>query len=161
VCGGCKQNTNILEASRQILLRSESEHSVYAPIIRNVNTQQCKAYVKDITSQSSYRSSGRVIGFQRNGRLANSSDFMFSIECFAAYSEGVMNHVLDGGFIPTTSHIYCYGNTGSNKYNDPPNLQTMSSKAALIAQVNADITANASGDLSLLDANGNFTGVCP
>jgi len=37
----------------------------------------------------------------------------------------------------------------------------MSSKAALIAQVNADITANASGDLSLLDANGNFTGVCP
>lgn len=161
VCGGCKQNTDILKASRQILLRSESYHSACAPNIRNVNAQQCNAYVKDITSQSSYRYSGRVIGFNLNGRLGNISDFMFSTECFAAYSEGTMNHVIDSRTTPIPSHIYCFGNTGYSDDYDPPNLQTMSSKAALIAQVNADITANASGDLSLLDANGNFTGVCP
>ena len=34
-------------------------------------------------------------------------------------------------------------------------------KESTINDRNADITANASGDLSLLDANGNFTGVCP
>jgi hypothetical protein len=59
------------------------------------------------------------------------------------------------------SFVYTYGNIGTTTVNETSILQTMSSKAALIAQVNADITANASGDLSLLDANGNFTGVCP
>ena len=161
VCGGCKKNTNILEASRQILLYSEALQSAYAPNIRNLNAQQCNAYVKDITSQSSYRSSGRVIGFRENGLFANISDFMFSTECFAAYSEGAMNQVIDSRTTPIPSHIYCFGNAGYSDNYDPPNLHTMSSKAALIAQVNTDITVNASGDLSLLDANGNFTGVCP
>lgn len=59
------------------------------------------------------------------------------------------------------SYVYTFGNIGTTTVNETSILQTMSSKAALIAQVNADITANASGDLSLLDANGNFTGVCP
>jgi len=57
--------------------------------------------------------------------------------------------------------VYTFGNIGTTTVHETSILQTMSSKAALIAQVNADITANASGDLSLLDANGNFTGVCP
>ena len=59
------------------------------------------------------------------------------------------------------SFVYTYGNIGTTTVHETSILQTMSSKAALIAQVNADITANASGELSLLDANGNFTGVCP
>ena len=59
------------------------------------------------------------------------------------------------------SFVYTFGNIGTTTVHETSILQTMSSKAALIAQVNADITANASGDLSLLDANGNFTGVCP
>jgi hypothetical protein len=59
------------------------------------------------------------------------------------------------------SYVYTFGNIGTTTLHETSILQTMSSKAALIAQVNADITANASGDLSLLDANGNFTGVCP
>lgn len=59
------------------------------------------------------------------------------------------------------SFVYTFGNVGTTTVNETLIRQTMSSKAALIAQVNADITANASGDLSLLDANGNFTGVCP
>jgi hypothetical protein len=59
------------------------------------------------------------------------------------------------------SYVYTFGNIGTTTVHETSILQTMSSKAALIAQVNADITANASGDLSLLDANGNFTGVCP
>ena len=59
------------------------------------------------------------------------------------------------------SYVYTFGNVGTTTVHETSILQTMSSKAALIAQVNADITANASGDLSLLDANGNFTGVCP
>jgi len=59
------------------------------------------------------------------------------------------------------SYVYTFGNVGTTTVRETSILQTMSSKAALIAQVNADITANASGDLSLLDANGNFTGECP
>jgi hypothetical protein len=59
------------------------------------------------------------------------------------------------------SNVYTFGNVGTTTVHETTILQTMSSKAALISQVNADITANASGDLSLLDANGNFTGVCP
>ena len=59
------------------------------------------------------------------------------------------------------SHVYTFGNVGTTTANETSILQTMSSKAALIAQVNADITANASGDLSLLDAGGNFAGICP
>lgn len=59
------------------------------------------------------------------------------------------------------SNVYTFGNIGTTTVHETSILQTMSSKSALIAQVNADITANASGDLSLLDANGNFTGVCP
>ena len=59
------------------------------------------------------------------------------------------------------SYVYTFGNVGTTTVHETSILQTMSSKAALIAQVNADITANASGDLSLLDENGNFTGVCP
>ena len=59
------------------------------------------------------------------------------------------------------SYVYTFGNVGTTTLHETSILQTMSSKAALIAQVNADITANASGDLSLLDAGGNFTGVCP
>ncbi len=59
------------------------------------------------------------------------------------------------------SYVYTFGNVGTTTVHETSILQTMPSKAALIAQVNADITANASGDLSLLDAGGNFTGVCP
>ena len=59
------------------------------------------------------------------------------------------------------SYVYTFGNVGTTTANETSILQTMSSKAALIAQVNADITANASGDLSLLDAGGNFAGICP
>ena len=59
------------------------------------------------------------------------------------------------------SFVYTFGNVGTTTVRETSILQTMPSKAALIAQVNADITANASGDLSLLDADGNFTGVCP
>ncbi len=59
------------------------------------------------------------------------------------------------------SFVYTFGNIGTTTVHETSILQTMSSKAALIAQVNADITAEASGDLSLLDADGNFTGVCP
>lgn len=59
------------------------------------------------------------------------------------------------------SHVYTFGNIGTTTTDETSILQTMPSKIALIAQVNADITANASGDLSLLDSNGNFTGVCP
>lgn len=59
------------------------------------------------------------------------------------------------------SFVYTFGNIGTTTVHETSILQTMSSKAALIAQANADITANAGGDLSLLDANGNFTGVCP
>jgi hypothetical protein len=87
---------------------------------------------------------------------------MFATNNWIAYSDGRMADVVDKRFIPIPSHIYCFGNTGSiDNANNPTSLQTMPSKVALISQVNADITANASGDLSLLDADGNFTGVCP
>lgn len=67
-----------------------------------------------------------------------------------------------GNALPTSeSNIYTFGNTGTTTSRDSAVIQIMSSKAALIAQVNADITAKAYGDLSLLDADGNFTGVCP
>lgn len=59
------------------------------------------------------------------------------------------------------SYVYTFGNVGTTTEHETSILQTMPSKAALISQVNADLTANASGDLSLLDADGNFTGVCP
>jgi hypothetical protein len=67
-----------------------------------------------------------------------------------------------GNALPTSeSNIYTFGNTGTKISRDSAVIQIMSSKAALIAQVNADITAKAHGDLSLLDADGNFSGVCP
>lgn len=67
-----------------------------------------------------------------------------------------------GNALPTSeSNIYTFGNTGTKTSRDSEVIQIMSSKEALIAQVNADITAKAHGDLSLLDENGNFTGVCP
>lgn len=67
-----------------------------------------------------------------------------------------------GNALPTSeSNIYTFGNTGTKTSRDSNVIQIMPSKAALIAQVNADITAKAYGDLSLLDADGNFTGVCP
>ena len=67
-----------------------------------------------------------------------------------------------GNALPASeSNIYSFGNTGTKTSRDSNVIQIMPSKAALIAQVNADITAKAYGDLSLLDADGNFTGVCP
>lgn len=67
-----------------------------------------------------------------------------------------------GDALPASeSNIYTFGNTGTTTSRDSKVIQIMASKADLIAQVNADITAKAHGDLSLLDENGNFTGVCP
>ena len=163
VCGGCSINSN---ASRQILIEIDNTSDAYAkPKIRNVNTQDCRAYVNDTTGHFNYRDAGTVLSSNQGsayGKIANTSDFMFATNNWIAYSGGRMADVVDKRFIPIPSHIYCFGNTGSiDDVNNPTSLQTMPSKAALIAQVNADITANASGDLSLLDADGNFTGVCP
>ena len=164
VCGGCWSSSN---ASRQILFEiANTSGANVKPNIRNVNTQDCRAYVNDSTAFFTSRHTGIVLSSNQEsltyGKIANTSDFMFATNNWIAYSDGRMADVVDKRFIPIPSHIYCFGNTGSIDYdNNPTSLQTMSSKAALIAQVNADITANASGDLSLLDANGDFTGVCP
>lgn len=164
VCGGCSIDSN---ASRQILIEIINGSGANAkPNIRNVNTQDCHAYVNDSTAVFTSRCAGTVLSSKQEsttyGKIANTSDFMFATNNWIAYSGGRMADVVDKRFIPIPSHIYCFGNTGViDDVNNPTSLQTMSSKAALIAQVNADITANASGDLSLLDANGNFTGVCP
>jgi len=164
VCGGCSIDSN---ASRQILIDIINGSGANAkPNIRNVNTQDCHAYVNDSTAVFTSRRAGTVLSSRQEsttyGKIANTSDFMFATNNWIAYSGGRMADVVDKRFIPIPSHIYCFGNTGViDDVNNPTSLQTMSSKAALIAQVNADITANASGDLSLLDADGNFTGECP
>ena len=164
VCGGCSIDSN---ASRQILIDIINDDGANAkPNIRNVNTQDCHAYVNDSTAVFTSRRAGTVLSSRQEsttyGKIANTSDFMFATNNWIAYSGGRMADVVDKRFIPIPSHIYCFGNTGViDDVNNPTSLQTMPSKAALIAQVNDDITANASGDLSLLDSNGNFAGICP
>lgn len=163
VCGASFYSNS--KISRQILLEIDNRSSSNVkPNVRNINTQECKAYLNDTTSSYHYRIGGLVISGMVSSwpLIAATSDYLFSIGCDVVYEKGIMTDVVDNRLSPISSHIYTFGNTGYiDESNNHDNLQTMPSKAALIEQVNADITANGSGDLSLLDADGNFTGVCP
>lgn len=108
------------------------------------------AFVHNDTKNKSYK----FIHTFENENLVPSQPLRNTYQIFVPYGNSPQ--------IPASeSFVYTFGNVGTTTFHETSILQTMSSKAALIAQVNADITANATGDLSLLDAGGNFTGVCP
>lgn len=150
---------------RGFLIGSRNPSPTPSAIMHNLSVQNCQAmlnfsssYLYDrhqhafIHSDSKNKNYKFIHTFE-NENLVPSQPLRNTYQIYTPYY---------GSNAPASeSFVYTFGNIGTTTTHETSILQTMSSKAALIAQVNADITANASGDLSLLDANGNFTGVCP
>jgi hypothetical protein len=153
---------------RGFLIGSFNPQPEPSAIMQNLSVQNCQAML--IYSEYAYNTyyNRRQHAFVHNDSQNKNYKFIHTFENENLVpSKALINtyqiKTLDGNTIKPASEsfVYTFGNIGTTTVNETSILQTMSSKAALIAQVNADITANASGDLSLLDANGNFTGVCP
>lgn len=152
---------------RGFLIGSHNYAEASSAIMQNLSVQNCQAM---LNFSEPYYYDRKEHAFVHNDSKNKNYKFIHTFENEnLVTSQPLRNtyqvYATDGGYSQKTpaseSFVYTFGNTGTTTVNETSILQTMSSKAALIAQVNADITANASGDLSLLDANGNFTGVCP
>lgn len=150
---------------RAFLICSGNARPVPSAIMYNLSVQNCQAMLNYSSSQSydwnqhafvhsdSLNKNYKFIHTFENENLVISQPLRNTYQIYNQY---------DGAQTPASeSFVYTFGNIGTTTVHETSILQTMPSKAALIAQVNADITANASGDLSLLDIDGNFTGVCP
>jgi len=159
--GVCTGNYN----GRGFLIGRQNGEPVGSAIMHNLSVQNCQAMLNFSNStyynrnqhtfihNDSQNKNYKFIHTFENENLVPSQPLSNTYQIYTPYY---------GSNAPASeSFVYTFGNIGTTTVNETSVLQTMSSKAALIAQVNADITANASGDLSLLDANGNFTGVCP
>lgn len=148
------------------LVGSRVWSSVTSAIMHNLSVQGCQAMLNFSSSYyydrhqhafvhcDSQNKNYKFIHTFENENLVPSQPLRNTYQVFIPYADTPKPPASE-------SNVYTYGNIGTTTVHETSILQTMSSKAALIAQVNADITANASGDLSLLDASGNFTGVCP
>jgi hypothetical protein len=154
-------------SGRCLLIGSGNWIPAPSAIMQNLSVQSCQAMLN--FSKSNYYDR-KQHSFVYNDSQNKNYKFIHTFENENLVpSQPLRNtyqiYVPEGGYYTQTpaseSYVYTFGNVGTTTTHETSILQTMSSKAALIAQVNADITANASGDLSLLDANGNFTGVCP
>lgn len=149
------------------LIGSKNYAEPSSAIMQNLSVQNCQAM---LNYSSSYYYDWNQHAFVHNDSQKKNYKFIHTFENENLVTSQPLHNTYQVyvpgyniGPIPPASEsfVYTYGNTGTTTVHETSILQTMESKAALIAQVNADITANASGDLSLLDANGNFTGVCP
>jgi hypothetical protein len=149
------------------LIGSRNPSPASSAIMQNLSVQNCQAM---LNFSSPYYYDWREHAFVHNDSRNKNYKFIHTFENENLVPSQPLRNTYQienknpyGGYITpaSESNVYTFGNVGTTTVNETSILQTMSSKAALIAQVNADITANASGDLSLLDANGNFTGVCP
>jgi hypothetical protein len=151
---------------RGFLIGSRNWETVPSAIMQNLSVQSCQAmlnfsdpyysdrYQNSFVHNDSKNKNYKFIQTFENENLVPSQPLRNTYQIYVPYREAPQTPASE-------SNVYTFGNVGTTTTHETSILQTMSSKAALIAQVNADITANASGDLSLLDANGNFTGVCP
>ena len=154
-------------SSRCFLIRTPGVYPPQSSIMQNLSVQNCQAmlnlsnyvnyadryqhaFVHNATENKNYK----FIHTFENENLVPSQPLRNTYQIFVPYGNSPQTPASE-------SYVYTFGNVGTTTVHETSILQTMSSKAALIAQVNADITANASGDLSLLDADGNFTGECP
>jgi hypothetical protein len=151
-------------AGRGLLIGSRGAYAS-ASTMQNLSVQNCQAMLNFSSSSyygrhqhafvhnDSQNKNYKFIHTFENENLVPSQPLANTYQIYAPYY---------GQRTPASeSFVYTFGNVGTTTENETTILQTMPSKVALISQVNADITANASGDLSLLDADGNFTGVCP
>lgn len=150
---------------RGFLIGSRNGQPPQSAIMHNLSVQNCQAM---LNFSSSYYYDWHQHAFVHNDSENKNYKFIHTFENENLVPSQPLRNTYqvshpNGALRPpaSESNVYTFGNIGTTTVNETSILQTMSSKAALIAQVNADITANASGDLSLLDANGNFTGVCP
>ena len=151
---------------RSFLIGSRGWYPSPSAIMQNLSVQNCQAmlgysdsYYYDMCEHAfihndSENKNYKFIHTFENENLVPSQPLRNTYQIYIPYGNSTKTPASE-------SYVYTFGNVGTTTFHETSILQTMSSKAALIAQVNADITANASGDLSLLDANGNFTGVCP
>ena len=153
---------------RSLLIGSDPYEPSPSAIMQNLSVQNCQAmlifseYAYDryydrhqhaFVHNDSRNKNYKFIHTFENENLVPSQPLRNTYQIFTPYA---------GSRTPASeSYVYTFGNVGTTTSYETSILQTMSSKSALIAQVNADITANASGDLSLLDAGGNFAGICP
>jgi hypothetical protein len=163
--GVCTTNQN----GRGFLIGRQNNVLVGSAIMQNLSVQNCQAMLKfSEPGLSNYYDRNQhafvhndsenkdyiFIHTFENENLVPSQDLVNTYQIRVPYNDSPKTPASE-------SYVYTYGNIGTTTDNETTILQTMSSKAALIAQVNADITANASGDLSLLGADGDFTGDCP
>lgn len=154
---------------RGFLIGSRNLPPAPSAIMQNLSVQNCQAmlgyseyafntyynrYQHAFVHNDSQNKNYKFIHTFENENLVPSQPLRNTYQIFSPYGNSPLTPA-------SQSYVYTFGNVGTTTVHETSILQTMSSKAALIAQVNADIAANASGDLSLLDANGNFTGVCP
>ncbi len=153
-------------SSRCFLIRTPGVSPPQSAIMQNLSVQNCQAmlnlsnsnyydwYQHAFVHNDSKNKNYKFIHSFENENLVPSQPLRNTYQIFVPYGNSPQTPASE-------SYVYTFGNVGTTTTNETSILQTMPSKAALIAQVNADIMANASGDLSLLDAGGNFTGVCP
>jgi hypothetical protein len=158
IIGVCTDNYN----GRGFLIGSSNYEPSPSAIMQNLSVQSCQAML-NFSNPNYY--DRRQHAFVHNDSRNKNYKFIHTFENENLVpSQPLRNtYQISNPYAPpaSESYVYTFGNIGTTTVHETSILQTMSSKAALIAQVNDDITANASGDLSLLDANGNFTGVCP
>jgi len=160
--GVCTVNNS----GRSLLIGSGNYTPSSSAIMQNLSVQNCQAM---LNFSDSYYYGRRQQAFVHNDSENKNYKFIYTFENEnlvpsqpLANTYQIRTPSDNRSRTPASeSYVYTFGNIGTTTANETSILQTMSSKDALIAQVNADITANASGDLSLLDADGNFTGVCP
>lgn len=153
--GVCKVNYT----GKSLLIASNNVYPSPSATMQNLSVQNCQAML----DYNAYYYKGRQHAFVHNDSQNKNYKFIHTFENENLVpTQALVNTYQAGSRTPASeSFVYTFGNIATTTTNETSILQTMPSKVALIAQVNADITANASGDLSLLDANGDFTGVCP
>jgi len=157
VCAGCLSQSNW---NRSLLIRTESFNEYERRFDgMNINVRNSFLYGYDQTAYSSQRYAGIVVAGTGVRRL----DLAYSFNNFVYQtSASVIDKRSPNDVIIPVPKLFAYGNTGEIEASyEPANQVINNSKEELIEAVNNVILTRATGELSLIDENGDFTGVCP
>jgi hypothetical protein len=156
VCAGCR---SISQWNRSLFIRTyESDNANENRFDgMNINVRNSFLYGNDQTRYWSWSTAGIIVSGSGVRRL----DLAYS---FNNYVYQPSASVIDKRCPNTVTNpkLFAFGNTGAISSGLEPASQVINnSKEELIEAVNTDILTRATGELSLIDENGDFTGVCP
>lgn len=155
VCAGCRITSGW---ARSLFIRTDSDSVDQRRFDgMNINVRNSFLYGYDQTAYGSQRTAGIIVSDNGVRQL----DLAYSFNNYVYQNSASVIDKRSPNAV-TNPKLFAYGNTGEIEASYEPASQVINnSKEELIEAVNADILARATGELSLIDENGDFTGVCP